>query len=140
MGSLRFDGEGRGPVGSLLKSISSLNRFLSRSLGNLQVKMVSPPGPSENKPKFKVADMGQAELGRKYIRLSENEMPGLMAMRTRHGQSKPLKGARIAGCLHMTIQTAVLIETLTELSAFGARVIVTEIDPINALQAAMAGF
>lgn len=61
--------------------------------------------------------MGQAELGRKYIRLSENEMPGLMAMRTRHGQSKPLKGARIAGCLHMTIQTAVLIETLTELGA-----------------------
>jgi len=61
--------------------------------------------------------MEQAELGRKYIRLSENEMPGLMAMRTRHGASKPLKGARIAGCLHMTIQTAVLIETLTELGA-----------------------
>jgi len=79
--------------------------------------MVSPPGPSENKPKFKVADMSQAELGRKYIRLSENEMPGLMAMRARHGASKPLKGARIAGCLHMTIQTAVLIETLTELGA-----------------------
>jgi len=61
--------------------------------------------------------MEQAELGRKYIRLSENEMPGLMAMRTTHGTSKPLKGARIAGCLHMTIQTAVLIETLTELGA-----------------------
>jgi len=61
--------------------------------------------------------MEQAELGRKYIRLSENEMPGLMAMRARHGVSKPLKGARIAGCLHMTIQTAVLIETLTELGA-----------------------
>lgn len=79
--------------------------------------MVSPPGPSENKPKYKVADMSQAELGRKYIRLSENEMPGLMAMRARHGTSKPLKGARIAGCLHMTIQTAVLIETLKELGA-----------------------
>jgi len=79
--------------------------------------MVSPPGPSSSKPKYKVADMEQAELGRKYIRLSENEMPGLMAMRTRHGASKPLKGARIAGCLHMTIQTAVLIETLTELGA-----------------------
>jgi len=79
--------------------------------------MVSPPGPSDSKPKYKVADMEQAELGRKYIRLSENEMPGLMAMRTRYGTSKPLKGARIAGCLHMTIQTAVLIETLTELGA-----------------------
>lgn len=79
--------------------------------------MVSPPGPSSSKPKYKVADMDSAELGRKYIRLSENEMPGLMAMRERHGKSKPLKGARIAGCLHMTIQTAVLIETLTELGA-----------------------
>jgi len=84
---------------------------------NSDVKMVSPPGPSSSKPKYKVADMEQAELGRKYIRLSENEMPGLMAMRTTHGPSKPLKGARIAGCLHMTIQTAVLIETLTELGA-----------------------
>jgi len=79
--------------------------------------MVSPPGPTSNKPAFKVADMDQAELGRKYIRLSENEMPGLMAMRARHGASKPLKDARIAGCLHMTIQTAVLIETLKELGA-----------------------
>jgi len=79
--------------------------------------MVSPPGPSSSKPKYKVADMEQAELGRKYIRLSENEMPGLMAMRARYGKTKPLKGARVAGCLHMTIQTAVLIETLTELGA-----------------------
>jgi len=79
--------------------------------------MVSPPGPTSNKPAYKVADMEQAELGRKYIRLSENEMPGLMAMRKRYGVKKPLKGARIAGCLHMTIQTAVLIETLTELGA-----------------------
>lgn len=79
--------------------------------------MVSPPGPADSKPPHKVADMEQAELGRKYIRLSENEMPGLMAMRTRYGTTKPLKGARIAGCLHMTIQTAVLIETLTELGA-----------------------
>jgi len=79
--------------------------------------MVSPPGPQDNKPGFKVADIEQAELGRKYIRLSENEMPGLMAMRKTHGTTKPLSGARIAGCLHMTIQTAVLIETLTELGA-----------------------
>jgi len=72
---------------------------------------------SDNKPKYKVADIGQADLGRRYITLSENEMPGLMAMRKQYGPSKPLKGARIAGCLHMTIQTAVLIETLTELGA-----------------------
>lgn len=79
--------------------------------------MVSPPGPKDNKPAYKVADIEQAELGRRYITLSENEMPGLMAMRKKHGSAKPLKGARIAGCLHMTIQTAVLIETLTELGA-----------------------
>ncbi|XP_066928083.1 adenosylhomocysteinase-like [Clytia hemisphaerica] len=79
--------------------------------------MVSPPGPKDNKPPHKVADISQAELGRRYIELSENEMPGLMAMRKQHGADKPLKGARIAGCLHMTIQTAVLIETLTDLGA-----------------------
>jgi len=79
--------------------------------------MVSPPGPNDSKPPYKVADIAQAELGRKYITLSENEMPGLMAMRKRFGAKKPLKGARISGCLHMTIQTAVLIETLTELGA-----------------------
>jgi len=79
--------------------------------------MVAPPGPADNKPAFKVADMSQAELGRRYITLSENEMPGLMVMRSRYGVEKPLAGARIAGCLHMTIQTAVLIETLKELGA-----------------------
>jgi len=79
--------------------------------------MVSPPGPKDNKPAYKVADISQAALGRRYIDLSENEMPGLMSMRKKYGASKPLKGARIAGCLHMTIQTAVLIETLTELGA-----------------------
>lgn len=79
--------------------------------------MVSPPGPKDNKPAYKVADMSQAELGRRYITLSENEMPGLMMMRKRYGAEKPLAGARIAGCLHMTIQTAVLIETLKELGA-----------------------
>ncbi|XP_057292297.1 adenosylhomocysteinase-like [Hydractinia symbiolongicarpus] len=78
--------------------------------------MVSPPGP-DKKPAYKVADLSAADLGRRYISLAENEMPGLMTMRTRYGPSKPLKGARIAGCLHMTIQTAVLIETLTELGA-----------------------
>jgi adenosylhomocysteinase len=79
--------------------------------------MAFPPGPKDNKPSYKVADISLADLGRRYIDLSENEMPGLMAMRTRYGPNKPLKGARIAGCLHMTIQTAVLIETLTDLGA-----------------------
>jgi adenosylhomocysteinase len=69
------------------------------------------------KPPYKVADISLADWGRKTIELSENEMPGLMQMRTKYGPSKPLKGARIAGCLHMTVQTAVLIETLTELGA-----------------------
>jgi adenosylhomocysteinase len=66
---------------------------------------------------FKVADLGQAEYGRAEIRLAEHEMPGLMAMRERYGDQKPLAGARIAGSLHMTIQTAVLIETLVALGA-----------------------
>ncbi|KAL6731536.1 hypothetical protein Aduo_002390 [Ancylostoma duodenale] len=70
-----------------------------------------------SKPAYKVADIGLAEFGRKEIILAENEMPGLMAMRAKYGPAKPLKGARIAGCLHMTIQTAVLIETLVELGA-----------------------
>ena len=66
---------------------------------------------------FKVKDLALAELGRKEIRLAEQEMPGLMALRARHGATKPLKGARIAGSLHMTVQTAVLIETLVDLGA-----------------------
>ena len=66
---------------------------------------------------YKVADLGLAEFGRKEIEIAETEMPGLMALRTEFGTSKPLAGARISGCLHMTIQTAVLIETLIELGA-----------------------
>src|SRR5881398_4028215 len=69
------------------------------------------------KTDFKVADIGLAEFGRKEIRLAEHEMPGLMAMREAYGAQKPLKGARIMGSLHMTVQTAVLIETLVELGA-----------------------
>ncbi|HYY31514.1 MAG TPA: adenosylhomocysteinase [Chthoniobacterales bacterium] len=65
----------------------------------------------------KVADLGLAEFGRKEIEIAETEMPGLMALRAEYGTSRPLAGARIAGCLHMTIQTAVLIETLIELGA-----------------------
>merc|ERR1719394_1272143 len=72
---------------------------------------------SVKKPAFKVADMNLAEFGHKEIKIAENEMPGLMSLRKLYGESKPLKGARIAGCLHMTIQTAVLIETLTALGA-----------------------
>jgi len=67
--------------------------------------------------KYKVKDINQADWGRKEIELAEAEMPGLMSLREEFGPSKPLKGARIAGCLHMTIQTAVLIETLVELGA-----------------------
>jgi adenosylhomocysteinase len=66
---------------------------------------------------YKVKDISLAEWGRKEIRLAEAEMPGLMSLRAEYGASKPLAGARIAGCLHMTIQTAVLIETLVELGA-----------------------
>jgi len=71
---------------------------------------------SEKLP-YKVKDMSLADWGRKEIMLAENEMPGLMALRKKYGPSKPLAGARIAGCLHMTIQTAVLIETLKDLGA-----------------------
>ena len=66
---------------------------------------------------FKVKDINQADFGRKEISIAESEMPGLMALRKEYKDKKPLKGARILGCLHMTIQTAVLIETLVELGA-----------------------
>ena len=72
---------------------------------------------TESKVNYKVKDMSLAAWGRKEILLAEAEMPGLMALRAQYGKEKPLKGARIAGCLHMTIQTAVLIETLKELGA-----------------------
>ncbi|MFV2066479.1 MAG: adenosylhomocysteinase [Pirellulales bacterium] len=71
----------------------------------------------DTKLPYKVADLSLAEWGRKEIDLAENEMPGFMTLREKYGEQKPLKGARIAGCLHMTIQTAVLIETLRELGA-----------------------
>jgi len=71
----------------------------------------------ENMLKYKVADISLADWGRKEIEIAEKEMPGLMALREKYGKQKPLKGVRISGSLHMTIQTAVLIETLTELGA-----------------------
>ncbi len=72
---------------------------------------------AQTAPKYKVKDISLAEWGRKEIQLAEAEMPGLMSLRKEYGDSKPLAGARIAGCLHMTIQTAVLIETLVHLGA-----------------------
>ena len=72
--------------------------------------------PTEPLP-FKVADLSLAEFGRKEITLAEHEMPGLMAVRAEYAQAQPLRGARITGSLHMTIQTAVLIETLVALGA-----------------------
>ena len=72
---------------------------------------------TDNNLKYKVADISLAEWGRKEIEISEKEMPGLMALRAKYGKEKPLKGAKIMGSLHMTIQTAVLIETLVELGA-----------------------
>src|SRR3954453_22737953 len=77
---------------------------------------ITKPGIDFNL-KYQVADMSLAAWGRKEIRLAEAEMPGLMALRAEYRASQPLKDARIAGCLHMTIQTAVLIETLKELGA-----------------------
>jgi adenosylhomocysteinase len=72
---------------------------------------------ANKKQDFKVKDISLAEWGRKEIQIAETEMPGLMALREEYKGKNPLKGARIAGCLHMTIQTAVLIETLVELGA-----------------------
>ena len=73
--------------------------------------------PARTAMPFKVADLALAEAGRHQFRLAENEMPGLMALREEFGDSQPLRGARIAGSLHMTVQTGVLIETLVALGA-----------------------
>src|SRR5918998_2625659 len=70
-----------------------------------------------DRPPFKVRDLSLAEFGRKEIRLAEQEMPGLMAIRAEYKGTQPLRGARIMGSLHMTVQTAVLIETLVDLGA-----------------------
>jgi adenosylhomocysteinase len=78
---------------------------------------VSQVEATARKMPYKVADLSLADWGRKEIQLAEREMPGLMALRRKYGQTKPLAGARVAGCLHMTIQTAVLIETLKALGA-----------------------
>merc|ERR1711981_192160 len=97
-------------VGNHHPSRGSKNRFRGVNTYLLRTNMSS-------KPAYKVADIALAEFGRKELTLAENEMPGLMHLRKKYGAKKPLAGARIAGCLHMTIQTAVLIETLLELGA-----------------------
>src|SRR6266550_912508 len=74
-------------------------------------------GRGNGKPDFKVKDLSLAEWGHKTIQVSEHEMPGLMSIRKKYAASKPLKGVRVTGSLHMTIQTAVLIETLVDLGA-----------------------
>ena len=83
------------------------------------VKKRLPPKTATAQPKhdFAVSDLSLAEWGRKTIQVSEHEMPGLMAIRKKYGAQKPLKGVRITGSLHMTIETAILIETLVELGA-----------------------
>ena len=83
----------------------------------MTVAFLRPETAVAKRLQYKVADLGLAEWGRKEIEMAEKEMPGLMSLRDKYGASKPLAGARIAGCLHMTVQTAVLIETLTALGA-----------------------
>ena len=86
----------------------------------MAVREMAPDTSTRNgdaHPNYKIADIGLARFGRKEIGMAEEEMPGLMALRAKYGESKPLQGARVAGCIHMTVQTAVLIETLLELGA-----------------------
>src|ERR1017187_8920780 len=82
-----------------------------------RAKVAKTNGNGAAKPDFKVRDLSLAEWGRKTIQVSEHEMPGLMAIRKKYGPLKPLKGVRITGSLPMTIETAILIETLVELGA-----------------------
>lgn len=90
---------------------------LASALHCLYSKATRSSGRQDKMADYKVKDLSLAEWGRKEISIAEGEMPGLMALREEYGASQPLKGARIVGCLHMTIQTAVLIETLTALGA-----------------------
>ncbi|MBL4819596.1 MAG: adenosylhomocysteinase, partial [Gammaproteobacteria bacterium] len=78
---------------------------------------VSPQETDLDIQDYKVTDISLAEFGRREVTLAEAEMPALMALRTKHAADKPLSGARILGCIHMTVQTAVLIETLVDLGA-----------------------
>merc|ERR1712033_70503 len=102
-------------MGPLLSSFSAVKRGLHSFRFSTQSFVIFISIMS--KTPYKVADISLADWGRKELILAENEMPGLMYLRQKYGPSKPLAGARIAGCLHMTVQTAVLIETLLELGA-----------------------
>ncbi|MFZ9750000.1 MAG: adenosylhomocysteinase, partial [Vulcanococcus sp.] len=79
--------------------------------------VATPTSALQTTSTYVIADLGLADFGRKEIEIAETEMPGLVALRSKYGAEQPLKGARIAGSLHMTIQTAVLIETLVALGA-----------------------
>jgi adenosylhomocysteinase len=94
-----------------------INKNRSNDLYKKQTNLINMSTETSTYVKFKVKDINLADWGRKEIHLAEAEMPGLMSLREEYKGKKPLKGARIAGCLHMTIQTAVLIETLIELGA-----------------------
>jgi adenosylhomocysteinase len=91
--------------------------LLAEESAQLERKKRQKSVPTQTGKNYRIADISLADWGRKEIEIAETEMPGLMALREEYGASKPLKGARIAGCLHMTIQTAVLIETLKALGA-----------------------
>src|SRR2546430_3543161 len=99
------------PAAHPVRSVLRPRGAASRTQPTTGVDMPTEPPP------FKVADLSLAEFGRKEITLAEHEMPGLMAVRAEYAQAQPLRGARITGSLHMTIQTAVLIETLVALGA-----------------------
>src|SRR5262245_10222993 len=110
----------RGVRGSLPRQDRSATDCFPESSERIMTATASKPSTalkSASKSDFKVKDLSLTDFGRKEIRLAEHEMPGLMAMRARYRDSKPLKGARIMGSLHMTVQTAVLIETLVDLGA-----------------------
>lgn len=104
--------------GAILEKLYEFNLLLiDKNQGNLRHILLGVKKVVNNCFWISTADINLADWGRKEITLAENEMPGLMAIRKKYGSAKILKGAKIAGCLHMTVQTAVLIETLRELGA-----------------------
>src|SRR5215208_5439823 len=104
---------------SMLRTVSpvSLEHSQTSIQESSQRMSTATSAPTSTGLDFKVADLSLAEFGRKEIRLAEHEMPGLMATRAEFSEAQPLKGARVTGSLHMTVQTAVLIETLAALGA-----------------------
>lgn len=111
--------EGRWPAGQCSLPFERGGRLWLRQWGGRRAAAVGPSGAAlpSHLPQFKVKDISQADFGRLEIELAEAEMPGLMACRSEFGPKQPFKGAKITGSLHMTVQTAVLIETLTALGA-----------------------